>query len=418
MITSRVGVVVIGGGPAGISAAIAASVDGASVLLVDKETRLGGTLNQAVHDGFGMLRYDERLAGPEYAFRDIATLEQTNAIVMLQTFVTRILSISNGFQLTLCNRHGIVFVETKSIVFATGCTERSAKQAFIHGSRPAGIMTAGSAQYYTNVMGQLPAKHSIILGSCDLGLVMARRLSLEGAKVLGVYEPKQSPDGALQNVADCLNDFGIPLHCSHTISYVSGNQRLNGVVISRVDKQLNLIRGTENLVKCDSLILSVGLIPENSLSESLGVPISSITNGPICDQNYMTLIDGVFCCGNAVHINGLVDYISESGEIAGRSAARFFDRERHLIEINSSKDFLYSVPHYLDIDMLRGETPLLFRVKETRENAVVKVFVDGKEIFSQEFLTLRPPEVERIVVNFSSVLNRESRIELRMEANK
>jgi len=418
MVTSRVGVVVIGGGPAGISAAIAASVDGASVLLVDKDARLGGTLKQAIHDGFGLLRYDERLTGPEYAYRDMATLEQTNTLVMLQTFVSRIVRIGNAFQLTLCNRFGIAFVEAKTIVLATGCIERTARQMFIHGSRPAGVLTAGSAQYFINMMGQLPAKYSLILGSGDIGLVMARRLSLEGAKVLGVYEPKQAPEGLLRNVSECLNDFNIPLHCEHTVTYVSGNHRLKGVVISRVDKNLNPIRGSENLVKCDSLILSVGLIPENELAESLGVPISTITNGPICDQNYMTLLDGIFCCGNAVHINGMVDYISESGEVAGRSAARYIERDRHLIEVHTSKDFLYSVPQYLDFDMMRGETALLFKSKETRENVVVRVFVDGKDIFSQEFPILRQQEVERIGVSFESILHTESRVELRMEVSR
>jgi len=418
MIMSRFSVVVIGGGPAGISAAIAAAVDGASVLLVEKDSRLGGTLKQAVHDGFGLLRYEERLAGPEYAFRDIATLEQTNAIVMLQTYVSNIVSIGNEFQLTLCNRHGIIHIETKSIVLATGCMERTAKQIFLHGSRPAGIMTAGTAQYYTNIMGQLPARNAIMLGSGDIGLVTARRLTLEGARVLGVYEPKKHPDGSLMNVVECLNDFNIPLHFEHTISYASGTQRLSSVVIYRVDKNLNPLRGTEKLVKCDSLILSVGLNPDKELADSLGVPISKITQGPICDQNYMTLLDGVFCCGNAVHINSLVDYISESGEIAGRSAARYMGRERHLIEIKTGKDFLYSVPQYLDLDMLRGETALLFRTNNMRENVVVKVYVDGIDVFSEEFITLRPQKVERIVVNFDSLLNPESRIELRIEGKR
>jgi len=415
MIMSKFSVVVVGGGPAGISAAIAASVDGASVLLIEKDTRLGGTLKQAIHDGFGLLRYEERLAGPEYAFRDIATLEQTNTFVLLQTFVTNIARIDNTFQLTLCNRHGLVYVEAKSIILATGCIERTAKQMFLHGSRPAGVMTAGSAQYFTNIMGQLPTKNSIILGSDDLGLAVGRRLTLEGARVLGVYEPKSKPEGSLRNVGECLNDYSIPLHCEHSILYVSGAQRVAGVVIYRVDKNFNPIRGTENLVKCDSLILSVGLIPEKEFTEALGAPISPATNGPLCDQNYMTLVDGLFCCGNSVHINGMVDYISESGEIAGRSAARYMVRERQLVEIHSGKDFLYSVPQLLDLDMIRGETVLLFRSQDIRENAVVKVYVDGREIFSQEFLTLRPQEVERIVVNFDSVLNFDSRVELRLE---
>ena len=418
MLMSRVGVVVIGGGPAGLSAAIAASVDGASVMIVDRDARLGGILKQCIHADFGFLRYDELLTGPEYAFRDISNLEQTSTIVLLQTTVTRIISSGNVFHLTMCNRHGILHIEAKSIVLATGCIERTARHAGVHGSRPAGVMTAGSAQYYANIMGQLPSRSSIILGSGNIGLVMARRLTLEGGKVLGVYEPKQLPEGSLHNITECLTDFDIPLHFGHTITHVTGAQRLKSVVISRVDKSLNPIRGTENRVKCDSLILSVGLIPENELANSLGVPISVETGGPECDQNNMTLLDGVFTCGNATHISDTVDYISESGEIAGRNAARYMVRDRQLISIRASKDFLYCAPQYLDIDMLHNETVIFFRSREVRENVTVKVYADGQEVLSEEFLTLRPPETERLAVNLTTALNPESRIELRMENNR
>jgi len=411
---SRVSVVVIGSGPAGLSAAIAASSDGASVLLVEREARLGGILKQCIHDGFGIVRYGERLTGPEYAFRDIKTLEQTNTFVLLQTFVSQISRSGNTFQLTLCNRHGLVQVEASSIVLATGCRERTAKQIGIHGMRPSGVLTAGSAQYYMNIMGQLPARNSIILGSGDIGMIMARRLTLEGTKVLGVYEAKQTPGGLLRNVSQCLNDFEIPLHFEHSVSRVSGGQRLRAVELCRVDKNLNPIRGTENYVKCDSLILSVGLIPENELADSIGVPISGDSNGPICDQNNMTLIDGIFSCGNSMHVSDLVDYVSESGEIAGRSAARYMGRERRLLKVNASKDFLYSVPHCIDFDMLRGETVMFFRSKETHENATVKVIVDGQELFSQQYPILRPPEMERISVDLGAALSPESNIDLRM----
>ena len=414
MLMSKVGVVVIGGGPAGLSAAIAAAYDGASVLLVERDARLGGILKQCIDNCYGFLRFDEQLTGPEYAFKDISTLEQTNTVVLLQTTVSRIISIGNMFQVTLLNRHGIMQVETKSVIIATGCIERSPNQVSIHGSRPSGVMTAGSAQYYANIMGQLPSKYPIILGSGNIGLIMARRLTLEGAKVLGIYEQQETPQGSLRNVAECLNDFNIPLHFQHTISHVSGTQRLKSVVISRVDKNLNPIRGTENHVKCDSLLISAGLIPETSLSDSLSLPISQETKGPICDQNFMSMLDGVFVCGNAMHINDVVDYISESGEIAGRNAARYMVRNRQLVSINTSKDFLYCVPQYLDIDMLHNDTVICFRSREVRENATVKVYVDGFEVFSQEFPALRPPETSRIAFNFETVLNPESRVELRM----
>jgi len=410
---SRFSVVVIGGGPAGLSAAIAASVDGASVLLVERETRLGGILKQCIHDGFGIVRHNERLTGPEYAFMDISTLEQTNTRVLLNTFVSRIVRSGNGYQLTLCNRHGLLIIETNSIVLATGCRERTAGQAGIHGIRTSGVMTAGNAQYYLNVLGQLPAKRSIILGSGDVGLIVARRLTLEGTRVLGVYEAKQKPGGQLKNVTQCIYDFDIPLHFGHTVTRVAGTPRLKTVEICRVDKNLNPIRGSENLVKCDSLILSVGLIPENELADDLGIPIDENTNGPVCDQNYMTLVDGIFSCGNSLHVNDIVDNVSESGETAGRNAARYIPRERRLVNISASKDFLYIVPHCLDIDMLHGDTIMYFRIRETRENAIVRILVDGHEIFSKQFEYLRPQEMGRIAVNFNTVLSPESKIEIR-----
>ncbi|MCL2662932.1 MAG: NAD(P)/FAD-dependent oxidoreductase [Oscillospiraceae bacterium] len=417
MLMSRVGVVVIGGGPAGLAAAIAASVDGASVLLVDRDTSLGGTLKQAIHNGFGALRHGDRLTGPEYAFADISNLEQTNTFVMLQTSVTKVVNTGNSFQLTLCNRHGIVFVEAKCVVLATGCIERSANHLSIHGSRPAGVFTAGSAQYYLNILGQLPGKNCIILGSSDPGLIIARRLTLEGARVLGVYEPSQSPAGLLQNVSECLNDYFIPLHCGHTVTHVTGSGRLKSVIVQRVDKNLNVIRGSENRIKCDSLILAGGLIPDTELADSLGIPISDVTDGPICDQNFMTMTEGVFCCGNALFINSMVDYISECGKIAGQNAARFMYGERQLISVSINKDFLTVTPQYLDLGMLRGEALLFFRPRERRENVIVKVLVNGQVEYSQEFLTLVPSEVERLAVNFNTALTPESRVELRMENN-
>jgi len=415
MVTSRFSVVVIGGGPAGLSAAIAASVDGASVLLIERDARLGGTLKQCIHDGFGLFRFEENLTGPEYALKEMQSLEQTNAFVLLQTFVSRVVKQDNVFYLTLTNRHGIVRVEAKSIVLATGCRERTSKLSAIHGSRPAGVFTAGSAQYYANILGQLPARRALIFGSGNIGMIMARRLSLEGASVLGVYEPKKEPEGLLRNVVQCLNDFDIPLHFNHTVTRISGTQRLKSAEIYRVDKGQTPIAGTMNRVDCDSLIVSAGLIPENELADNLGVPVSKDTGGPTCDQNYMTMLDGVFCCGNSLHIFTLADDISDTGDIAGRAAARYITRNRQLIDIGTGKDFLYVVPKHLDFEVLGGETNLYFRSRESRENVAVKVFVDGQEICSQEFLTLRPQETEKITVNFKVALSSASKVELRME---
>jgi thioredoxin reductase len=415
MMASRFGVAVIGGGPAGLAAAISASESGTSVILVERELRLGGILKQCIHDGFGVVRYEEKLSGPEYAFRDIAALDQTNTVVMLQTFVTRIERMGSSFLLTLSNRHGIVQVEAGSIVLATGCRERTSKQIAIHGMRPAGILTAGSAQYYTNILGQLPAKRCIILGSGDIGMIMARRLKLEGANVLGVFEAKDSPGGLLRNISQCLNDFDIPLHLSHTVTRVFGSHRLKAVELCRVDKDMIPIRGTENLVECDSLILSVGLIPENELAESLGAELCKKTRGPLCDQNYMTTVDGVFSCGNAMHVNDLVDYVSESGEVAGRRAAHYTEHPRTLIKINVSKDFLYSVPQFLDFETMRNETVLFFRSSEARKNTLVRVLADDQEVFSEQYEHLRPPEMERITVDFGQGLAPDSKISIVME---
>jgi thioredoxin reductase len=416
MMASRFNVAVIGGGPAGLAAAIAASEDGASVILIEREARLGGILKQCVHDGFGLVRYEEKLAGPEYAFRDITALYQTNTLVMLQTFVTHVERMGGSFLLTLSNRHGLVQVEAGSLVLATGCRERTSKQIAIHGMRPAGVLTAGAAQYYTNILGQLPAKKCVILGSGDIGMIMARRLTLEGATVLGVYEAKSTPGGLLRNISQCLNDFDIPLHLSHTVTRVFGSHRLKAVETCRVDKDMNPIRGSEKLVKCDTLILSVGLIPENELAESLGVEICKSTQGPVCDQNYMTMADGIFSCGNALHVNDLVDYVSESGMIAGLGAARYMQHNRTLIKVNASKDFLYSVPQCFDFETMRSEAVIYFRTSEVRKKALVRVIADEHEVFAGEFDHLRPPEMERISVDFGTGLAPDSKINLVMEA--
>ena len=415
MTLSRINVAIIGGGPAGLSAAIAASEEGSSVLLVERETRLGGILKQCIHDGFGILRYGESLTGPEYASRDISTLNQTNTVVMLQTFVSKVERVGNAFQLTLCNRHGMVLVEADTVVLATGCRERSARQVPIHGMRPAGVLTAGSAQYYVNILGQLPVKNCLILGSEDIGMIVARRLTLEGAKVLGVYEAQAAPGGSLRNVTQCLNDYNIPLHLSHTVTRTFGTNRLRAVEVCRVNKEMQPIRGSENIVKCDGLILSAGLIPENELAESLNVPLSETTHGPVCDQNNMTMVDGVYSCGNALYVSDLADHVSESGRIAGQSAARYMGNKRSLIDISVSKDFLSIVPNYIDFNLQRGETALFFRTSKVRENVTVSVEVDNTEVFSEHYISLRPPEMERISIDFSPVLTSESRIRVKME---
>ena len=311
------------------------------------------------------MRYGEKLSGPEYAGRFIDEFHALGLQARTLTFVTRIQKTVEGFAVTLVNRDGVETVAAKALVLATGCRERTAKQVSIHGTRPAGVFTAGCAQHFTNLLGQLPTRKCVILGSGDIGLIMARRLTLEGAQVLGVYEAKPTPSGLTRNIHQCLHDYNIPLYLSHTVTRVFGQDRLTAVEISQVDKCMVPIPGTEQIVECDALILSVGLIPENELAEGLGAAIDPKTKGPICDTGLMTSVPGVFSCGNALHVNDLVDYVSESGEAAGKSAARYRPgQQRTLIPIMAGEGLLYAVPQRLDLQSDNSAVTLYFRSRE------------------------------------------------------
>ena len=303
-------VIVIGGGPAGLGSAIAAHNKGSKVLIVEREASLGGILKQCIHDGFGLVRFGEKLSGPEYAERFIDEVKAKKIDYLLLAFVTKIERENSKFVLSIVTREGIKTFEANALVLATGCRERTARQVFIQGTRPSGIFTAGTAQHFVNLLGVMPCKKCVILGSGDIGLIMARRLTLEGAKVVGVYEAKDSPSGLTRNIMQCLNDFDIPLHLSTTVTRVFGNSRLEAVEISKVDSQMRPIKGTEEIIECDSLILSVGLIPENELAESIDVQSDGRAKGAVCDNTFMTIVDGVFTAGNATHVNDLVDYVS------------------------------------------------------------------------------------------------------------
>ena len=406
-------VVVIGGGPAGLSAAIAAKKAGADVLLIEREARLGGILKQCVHDGFGLITFKEKLSGPEYAGRFIEEFHALGCQALLLTFVTRVEKKDDGFLITLVNRDGVFNVFSNSIILATGCRERTAKQIFLHGTRPSGIFTAGTAQNFVNLMGQMPTKKCVILGSGDIGLIMARRLTLEGAVVEGVYEAKPTPGGLTRNLHQCLKDFDIPLHLSHSVTRVFGDSRLTAVEISKVDKDLRPIKGTERIVECDALILSVGLIPENELALSLGISLSPHTKGPLCDQTAMTEADGVFVCGNALHVNDLVDYVSQNGETAGKNAASYKREKRALIEISVDKKLLYAVPQRLDLTKDLSEVDLFFRVANPENNATLSLLIDGKTFFTKKYTALRPPEMEKLRLDLSRCeLSENSKIQL------
>lgn len=409
--------VVIGGGPAGLAAATAAHENGAKTLLVEREARLGGILKQCIHDGFGLVRFQEKLSGPEYAERFIDAFHAAGIPAMTLTFVTRIVHAHNGgFHVTLVSRDGLETVETKTLVLSTGCRERTAKQVSIHGTRPAGVFTAGTAQHLTNLLGELPTRKCVILGSGDIGLIMARRLTLEGAKVLGVYEAKPTPSGLTRNIHQCLHDYDIPLYLSHTVTRVFGNDRLTAVEIAKVDDNMQPLPGTEQIVECDALILSVGLIPENELAESLGVELDPKTKGPLCNGQLMTSVDGVFSCGNALHVNDLVDYVSESGECAGKNAALYAGKQRREIPINASKMLSYIVPQRLDLDADNRETVLYFRSRDVQNGCTLKMLVNGEAVFTKKYPFLRPPEMERLTIDFSKYpLDAASKVEFDIE---
>lgn len=395
------GVIVIGGGPAGLAAAISAKENGAQVLIIEREERTGGMLKQCIHDGFGLQRFGERLAGPEYVERFIDRVRELDIDVLCQTFVTRLEKRDERFYITVVNSTGLKTLMAKSIVLATGCRERSAKQVFIHGTRPAGVFTAGTAQHFTNRLGVMPTKKCVILGSGDIGLIMARRLTLEGAQVLGVYEINPTPSGLTRNIHQCLTDYDIPLHLSHTVTRVFGKDRLEAVEVCAVDDSFKPMPETAERIECDALIVSVGLIPENELAESIGVAIDSHTKGPVCDGQLMTSVPGVFSCGNALHVNDLVDYVSASGEEAGRNAALYCTRERHSVNINIGKEFMYLVPQQLDLNADNSKLSFYFRSAAVLGKSTLRLKVDGEEVWSRKYPFLRPPEMQQLVLDMT-----------------
>jgi NADPH-dependent 2,4-dienoyl-CoA reductase/sulfur reductase-like enzyme len=313
---------VIGGGPAGLAAALYADRSGArNVLLLEREEELGGILKQCIHNGFGLEQFKKDYTGPEYAERLIEELDKTNVRHFLNTMV---LALSPDRTITAVDsERGVFQITSKAVVLAMGCRERPRGSISIPGTRPAGVYTAGVAQRFVNIDGYLPGKEIVILGSGDIGLIMARRLTLEGAQVKGVYEIMNYPGGLKRNIVQCLDDFNIPLHLSHTVTEIRGKERVEGVVVSRVDEEMQPIKGSEEFIACDTLLLSVGLIPENELSKGAGVELSPVTKGPVTTETMETAVPGVFSCGNVSTVFDLVDYVAQTGMTAGSNAARF-----------------------------------------------------------------------------------------------
>ena len=415
-------VVVIGGGPAGLAAAISADSEGAATLLIEREERLGGILKQCIHDGFGLVRFKEKLAGTEYAERFIDEFRKRGIACMTQSFVTDIQKQGGVFQLTVVSRKGLLDIRCKSLVLATGCRERTAKQVFIHGTRPAGVFTAGTAQHFVNLLGEMVTKRCVILGSGDIGLIMARRLTLEGAEVLGVYEVKPEPSGLSRNIRQCLDDFDIPLYLSHTVTRVFGDDRLTGVEVAEVDGQGRIKKETAERIDCDALILSVGLIPENEVAAKLDIPLDPLTKGPVCDSELMTGVPGVFSCGNALHVNDLVDYVSESGEQAGRQAARYSRKGAvcgQRLPLEKDEGFAYLVPQRLTCGQSDAKATVYFRSRKTMQNAELSIEVDGRIVFTKKYRQVKPPEMERLVLDISNFgIRKDSKVRFSLKGGE
>ena len=401
--------IIIGAGPAGLAAAITLKEKGKDVLVIEREAKLGGILKQCIHDGFGLITFNEKLTGPEYAHRFVEKFKKLNITALTLSFVTDIKKIDEVFFVTVVNSSGITIYQSKTLILATGCRERTAKQVSIQGTRPSGVFTAGQAQLYTNIYGKKVSKKAVILGSGDIGLIMARRLTLEGTQVVGVYEVKPTPSGLTRNIHQCLKDYNIPLYLSQTVTRIEGRDRLEGVYVSKVDEHFQKI-GEESFVPCDALILSVGLIPEIELSKKLDAQISANTHGMVVDQRQMSSVSGLFTCGNAMHVNDLVDYVTMSAVDAANYAAEYVsNQERNLIDIQT-ENLGYLVPEKLDLNK-DLHTKIYFRSKEICTNATLKLVIDGVEVFKKKYPHLLPPEMVNLDFDFGKYkINKDSKV--------
>lgn len=398
--------VIIGGGPAGMSAAVAAYESGIrDIVILERDSSLGGILQQCIHNGFGLHKFGEELTGPEYANRYEKTVEKYNIPYKLDTMV---LDISDDKTVTAINKKdGIFQIKAKAIILAMGCRERSKGALNIAGTRPSGIFSAGTAQRLVNIKGYMPGKNVVILGSGDIGLIMARRMTLEGAKVHAVCELMPYSGGLARNIEQCLNDFDIPLMLSHTVTQIHGKERICGVTVSKVDVNRRPIDGTEKYIPCDTLLLSVGLIPENEISKSVGIDLDRITSGAVVDQDRQTSKSGIFACGNVLHVHDLVDFVSDEAEIAGRAAAEYIKGENSKnldIPILTDGKVRYTVPQKITAEK---DIPVYFRVSDVFKNAKVNVYDGEKVIFSKKLIKAAPGEMNRIVLKADSIKNAE-----------
>lgn len=393
--------IVTGGGPAGLAAALSARENGLErILIVERDRELGGILNQCIHNGFGLHHFKEELTGPEYAARFIAQLAGTGIEVRLDTMV---LELTPGRQVHMVSREqGYRAEEAKSVILAMGCRERTRGAIAIPGARPSGIFTAGAAQRYVNMEGWLPGRRVVILGSGDIGLIMARRMTLEGAKVLACVEVMPYSGGLNRNIVQCLHDYGIPLYLSHTVTDIRGKDRLTQVVVSRVDGKRTPIPGTEMAFDCDTLLLSVGLIPENELTRGAGIEIDPRTNGAVVYENMETSLRGVFACGNVCHVHDLVDFVTAESQRAGRAAAEFVLRSPSPatppLEVKNGDGVSYTVPQYIRPENVDKTCGVFFRVNRVCGLSEIVVISENAVLarFSRDHLA--PGEMERITL--------------------
>lgn len=394
--------VIIGGGPAGLAAAASAKDNGIdSILILERDKELGGILNQCIHNGFGLHTFKEELTGPEYASRFIDMVMERGISYKLNTMV---MDISPEKKITAMNREdGMFDIQAKAVILAMGCRERSRGALNIPGYRPAGIYSAGTAQRLVNMEGYMPGKEVVILGSGDIGLIMARRMTLEGAKVKVVAELMPYSGGLKRNIVQCLNDFDIPLKLSHTVVDIEGKQRVEAVTIAEVGPDRKPIPGTEERYTCDTLLLSCGLIPENELSRSAGITLSPVTSGPVVNDSLETNIEGIFACGNVLHVHDLVDYVSQEAATAGKNAAAYIKNGKaaaaKTVEILPVDGIRYTVPKYVRPTEMTDNLTVRFRVGDVYKNCCIATYFDNELISKRKRPVMAPGEMEQVILD-------------------
>jgi NADPH-dependent 2,4-dienoyl-CoA reductase/sulfur reductase-like enzyme len=388
--------VVVGGGPAGLAAAQAAYDEGIrDIVILERDFELGGILQQCIHNGFGLHYFGEELTGPEYAQKFIESVRERGVDIRLDTMVLEVTPEKMVY--TVNSEDGVTEIDADAVILAMGCRERTREAIDIPGSRPAGVFTAGAAQRYINMEGKMPGEKAVVLGSGDIGLIMARRMYLEGADVEAVLEILPFTGGLTRNVVQCLDDFDIPLRTSQTITRIHGNERVEGVTVAEVDEDLNPIPGTEYEIECDTVLLSVGLIPENELSVEAGVELDSVTGGPVVDEGRETNIDGIYACGNVLHVHDLVDWVTEESTAAGKTAARQLqgkiEKRDVEIEVSAGKNVRYVVPHTIsNVDEERETVELYLRPIAPMENVRIDL-VNGEQLRSKRERRVEPGEM-------------------------